>query len=265
MRRKPARGAKAVADQHEPEEQQELPASDRVQMIIEAEQEADQALQDVDQDDQQIADLRERRKKNRRRHEENQWLAAELISAELEDGKTQVQLAKEIGKSRAHVQRMAKCWKLHPRVQGRPAFNEVYHSPEVRGTPKPKQPQDVPDVHVDADPAGVPGVTVQEPEPAPESRPRAKAPVEAPGADDNHRRKAPQPGQSEPQPVPAEVEPDYGVSDEDAALAFNSWWNLMQSSEEVRDLIRLTHEAPEEIAEIRADLAQNLKEILSWL
>jgi hypothetical protein len=60
------------------------------------------------------------------------WRVAEMITAELADGKSQRQLAREIGKHHSHVGRMAKCreWRLK---SPEPApFNEVYNSPEVR-------------------------------------------------------------------------------------------------------------------------------------
>ncbi len=56
------------------------------------------------------------------------WKAAELIAAELAAGKTQRQLAAEIGKDHRHIGRMNRVWQrfgdLGP--QERPAFNEAY-------------------------------------------------------------------------------------------------------------------------------------------
>jgi hypothetical protein len=79
----------------------------RVEEIIECEQQADRH--------QEIS-------------EEFRWKAAELIAAELEDGKAQQQLADEIGKSRAHVRLMAITWTRngHLGARERSSFNEAY-------------------------------------------------------------------------------------------------------------------------------------------
>lgn len=68
---------------------------------------------------------------------ELRWLAAELIVAELESGKSQRQLAREIGKTQQHVSRVKISWDVvrHLKVSDRPPFNTVYNSSEVR-TPK---------------------------------------------------------------------------------------------------------------------------------
>jgi hypothetical protein len=69
----------------------------------------------------------------------HRWEAARLISEELPDGKSQRQLAAEIGKHHSHVQRMAKCWTWRLKSPGETrTFNQVYNSPEVRGTGKPE-------------------------------------------------------------------------------------------------------------------------------
>lgn len=67
--------------------------------------------------------------------DEHRWQAAELIAAELADGKSQRQLGREIHKDHKDVAWKAKCWELWgPRSPlDRPAWNEAYHSPEVRG------------------------------------------------------------------------------------------------------------------------------------
>jgi hypothetical protein len=72
-----------------------------------------------------------------RDYEANRWETARLIAAELDDGKTQRQLAAEIGKSQKHVDYMARTWRLSENLgsQDRPTFNDAYHSSEVRGTP----------------------------------------------------------------------------------------------------------------------------------
>jgi hypothetical protein len=58
------------------------------------------------------------------------WHAAELIAAELADGKSQRQLAREIGKSQAHVSKCAKLWTLYggDSLENRPAWHDVYRS-----------------------------------------------------------------------------------------------------------------------------------------
>src|SRR5258706_10246459 len=61
------------------------------------------------------------------------WKAAELIHAELQTGKSQAQLAMEIGKSQAHVSYMARCWDYHLSYNVRPHFNTLYNSPLIRG------------------------------------------------------------------------------------------------------------------------------------
>lgn len=81
--------------------------------------------------------------------EKHRWEAARLIVEELDSGKSQAQLAREIGKSQPHVHRMAKCWNLYLKVlpSERPSLNEVYNSPEVRGPaskPAVEQPREEP-------------------------------------------------------------------------------------------------------------------------
>ena len=77
--------------------------------------------------------------------DECKWAASEDIAAELADGKTQRQLGSEIGKSHKHVGYMATAWRKFGNLGSqRPAFNEAYHSPEVRGMPKPKDPEPLP-------------------------------------------------------------------------------------------------------------------------
>lgn len=67
--------------------------------------------------------------------EKDGYRAAELISAELSDGRSQREVAADIGKSQPHVLYMGRVWEVwgdNPGYQ-RPPFNEAYHSPEVRG------------------------------------------------------------------------------------------------------------------------------------
>jgi hypothetical protein len=73
-----------------------------------------------------------------KRAESDLWDIARLISEELADGKSQRQLAREIGKGQTHVSYMAKTWALFGDHLGDQSFNEVYHSPEVRGAPQPE-------------------------------------------------------------------------------------------------------------------------------
>jgi hypothetical protein len=71
--------------------------------------------------------------------EVNQWEAARLISEELADGKSQRQLAQEIGKSQTHVRYMAKTFEIFGENHGvHGSFDLAYHSPEVRGAPQPE-------------------------------------------------------------------------------------------------------------------------------
>lgn len=91
------------------------------------------------------------------RADEHRWEAARLISEELETGKSQRQLASEIGKSQPHVWRMNQCWKRYFKVSEPPSFNEIYNSDEIRGV-KPPEPEP-PELDQSDDP---------EPEPEPE-------------------------------------------------------------------------------------------------
>lgn len=81
-----------------------------------------------------------------RQADDAQWEAARLIAEELAEGKSQRQLAREIGKSQAHVFRMNRCWALRETL-GFHILNEAYHSPEVRGKHDPElsaaEPQDI--------------------------------------------------------------------------------------------------------------------------
>jgi hypothetical protein len=66
--------------------------------------------------------------------DEHQWIAARLISEELETGKAKAQLGREIHKTEAHVRYMARCHKAKLKFgSDLPPFNTVYNSPEVRG------------------------------------------------------------------------------------------------------------------------------------
>jgi hypothetical protein len=79
------------------------------------------------------------------------WEAAELIAAELESGKTQRQLAEEIGKSVMHVNYMNKVWAVHHGVQdGSRSFDSYYQEvkratsgvdeSELTSSPQPQSP-----------------------------------------------------------------------------------------------------------------------------
>jgi hypothetical protein len=67
------------------------------------------------------------------RADEFRWRAAELIAAELAAGKTQRQLAAEIGKARAHVRHMDRLWERfgHLGAQDRPPFAEAYRQAKL--------------------------------------------------------------------------------------------------------------------------------------
>lgn len=115
--------------------------SPRVQQIIRLEREADDA----------------------------QWEAARLITEELAAGKSQRQLAREIGKSLSHVHYMAKCWKLsvHYSEHSYASFSEFYNSPLIRTAEGKAESEPA----KEADP--LPGL---EAGPAPESEPEEKQP-----------------------------------------------------------------------------------------
>jgi hypothetical protein len=83
------------------------------------------------------------------------WLTAELISLELNDGKGQRELGREINKDHKHVAFMARSWQLWgPRSPSeRPPFNKAYHSPKVRGSREPTNP---PDAITDHEPTNPP-------------------------------------------------------------------------------------------------------------
>lgn len=108
-----------------------VPPSPRIAEIIDHERQADQLAAAADA---------------------HRWEAARLIATELASGKTQRQLAAQIGKSQAHVSFMARAWRDYHGNQDRPAFTEVYQalkaapapsaigapveSPEARGIPE---------------------------------------------------------------------------------------------------------------------------------
>jgi hypothetical protein len=113
------------------------------------------------------------------------WEAARLISEELADGKSQVRLAEEIGKSQAHVSYMAKTWRYNLGYSDRPSFNEAYHSPAIRSGVQPSEPESLP--------LGEPEPEQDEPAGEPE---RAWTPPPAP----------PRPASHPPQPTPEQRE-----------------------------------------------------------
>jgi hypothetical protein len=91
-----------------------------------------------------------------RQSEESQWEAARLIAEELAEGKSQRQLANEIGyRSHVTVGYKAQTWRTfgHLGDQERPSFNEAFHSPEVRGG----QPKPAPLPGPKGEPKGEPG------------------------------------------------------------------------------------------------------------
>jgi hypothetical protein len=89
-----------------------------------------------------------------------QWKAAELIAGELADGKSQRELAREIGKSQPHVFRMNWVWQRYVNVSpaDRPSFNAAYNEanpPGIRGPSAAKQ--------VTAGPAKSPPIAAPDP------------------------------------------------------------------------------------------------------
>jgi len=117
--------------------------------------------------------------------DDSQWEAARLIAEELADGKTQQKLAGEIGRSQPHVSYMAKTWREFYNLgyNERPPFNDAYHSPEVRGLPKP----------------------TPEPAPTPAPVPPSGGSYNTPSSPDSPR--SPEPYQP-PAPLPADQLPD---------------------------------------------------------
>lgn len=95
----------------------------RVQQIIEDEAAADQL-------DKAIAEQTAERDMRR-------WRAAENIAAELADGKTQRQLAEEIGKDHRHVGRMAQVWREFGDHGPQERSFDSYYQEVKRGKPKP--------------------------------------------------------------------------------------------------------------------------------
>lgn len=65
--------------------------------------------------------------------DECRWRAAELIAAELATGKTQRQLAEEIGKTHQHAGYMNRVWTRFGNLgcQDRPPFNEAYRQAKL--------------------------------------------------------------------------------------------------------------------------------------
>lgn len=66
----------------------------------------------------------------------HRWEAARLIADELAAGKSQRQLAAEIGKSQTHVSRMARVWEARESLETQPgAFNEAYQALAAKPVP----------------------------------------------------------------------------------------------------------------------------------
>jgi hypothetical protein len=107
-----------------------------------------------------------------------QWEAARLISEELAEGKSQRQLAREIGKSQPHVLYMHRCWRLRDNYSYHSSFSEVYNSPEIRAAGEKPDPAPEPEPL----PLGEPEVSA--PEPAPAANPPAGRQPNDDGAQD---------------------------------------------------------------------------------
>jgi hypothetical protein len=175
----------------------------------------------------------------------NHWEAARLISEELADGKSQRQLANEIGKSHTHVQHMAKAWewqlKLPP--SDRPPFNELYNSPEVRGQSAAK-PKSVP-------PA----------EPPPSYEPEPSTSVTAEPAWTSEPAYEPEPSYEPPEPVTSTPEPGGSTDPWDYhEVTFGSWAPTIEMAYMAR-LRRGSY--PSE--ETRANLLRHIKDLRSQL
>lgn len=78
----------------------------------------------------------------------DRWRAAELIYAEIRDGKSLRKLGDEIGQTHTHVRYMYRCWDFFVARPGTrfdsyealSDFAEAYRSPQVRGADDPKAP-----------------------------------------------------------------------------------------------------------------------------
>jgi hypothetical protein len=79
-----------------------------------------------------------------RQADDAQWEAARLICEELAEGKTQRQLAREIGKGLTHVHYMAKCWRLRVHYSEHASFSEFYNSPAIRSGAQSPEPEPLP-------------------------------------------------------------------------------------------------------------------------
>lgn len=101
-----------------------------------------------------------------READDAQWEAARLIAEELAEGKSQRQLAREIGKSQGHVRFMNRCWTLRGEyysIHPRPSFGEFYNSSFVRAAEEKAESEPV------REPEPLPGL---EAGPVPESAPK---------------------------------------------------------------------------------------------
>lgn len=65
----------------------------------------------------------------------HRWEAARLIAEELDGGKSQRQLAADIGKSQTHVSFMARAWRDYQGNQLRPPFAEAYQALKAKPVP----------------------------------------------------------------------------------------------------------------------------------
>jgi hypothetical protein len=72
---------------------------------------------------------------------ERNWAAAQAVWLAVRNGIKQVEIAQETGKSKAHINRLKKCWEIRVVNQGikRPVYSDLgsfyqfYNSPEVHG------------------------------------------------------------------------------------------------------------------------------------
>lgn len=196
--------------------------SPRVQQIIRLEREADDA----------------------------QWEAARLITEELDSGKSQRQLAREIGKSQTHVRYMAKCWLLRENYSFHSSFSELYNSPEIRAAIEKPEPAPGPEPL----PLGEP--EAPEPEPPPAVDPLAGRQPGDDGAEDPDRGVLEDAGGDPELPPPLRPSPPQGSPGLSAA-ALAEIDRLRQIADEME---RANPEEP--VAEL-LDTQRSLRALLS--
>jgi hypothetical protein len=96
--------------------------------------------------------------------DDHRWEAARLISEELESGKTQKALAKEISKTQGHVSKCAALWKKFSDENDRPTWAKAYNSVSSRPSKTSSEPKAESESNTENLPESQP-VSVPEPTP----------------------------------------------------------------------------------------------------